>query len=50
MGNQRVRLQMSVNSTSVMVHSPLPSGHIISEGQKCFYEADQHLQQTKPGS
>lgn len=38
MGKQQVRLLMSVNyhSTSVMVHSPLPSGHIISQGQKCF--------------
>lgn len=33
MGNQQVRLLMSVNyhSTSVMVHSPHPSGHITSE-------------------
>lgn len=38
MGNQQVRLLMSINyhSVSVVVHSPLPSGHIISEKEKCF--------------
>lgn len=39
MGNQHVRLLMSINyhSRSMVVHSPLPSGHnMISEEQKCF--------------